>query len=270
MTLASRTWPSTGSTARSRSRRSRDSAARPSCEADDHELGLACVRAYNDWMIEEWCDPSGGVNIPLGLIPLWDAELAAAEVERNAPRGMHAICFSEIPPRLGLPSIHTDYWDPLFAACNDNDVTLCMHIGSSSSIACRLTGRTRGGWWHARLQQRDGLDGRLVVLRQDDHVPEPEVRLLRRSDRLDPLRARTRRHRVGTARRVDAHQGTHPGAAEHLLLGPHLRLLHRRPARAVRTWLRSAKTTSASRPTTPTPTPRGRTARSTPRRWWRA
>ncbi len=102
-------------------------------EADDHELGLACVRAYNDWMIEEWCEPSGGINIPLGLIPLWDADLAAAEVERNAARGMHAICFSEIPPRLGLPSIHTEYWDPLFAACNDNDVTLCMHIGSSST-----------------------------------------------------------------------------------------------------------------------------------------
>jgi len=103
-------------------------------EADDHELGLACVRAYNDWMIDEWCGPSGGVNIPLGIIPLWDPVLAAAEVERTAALGMHAICFSEIPPRLGLPSIHTDDWDPLFAACNDNAVTLCMHIGSSSSM----------------------------------------------------------------------------------------------------------------------------------------
>jgi predicted TIM-barrel fold metal-dependent hydrolase len=103
-------------------------------EADDHELGLACVRAYNDWMIEEWCEPSGGVNIPLGIIPMWDAELAAAEVERTAARGMHAICFSEIPPKLGLPSIHSGEWDPLFAACDVNAVTLCMHIGSSSTM----------------------------------------------------------------------------------------------------------------------------------------
>jgi len=103
-------------------------------EADDLELGLACVRAYNDWMIEEWCAPSGGVNIPLGIVPMWDATLAAAEVKRNAARGMHAICFSEIPPKLGLPSIHSGEWDPLFAACNDNAVTLCMHIGSSSSM----------------------------------------------------------------------------------------------------------------------------------------
>ncbi len=102
-------------------------------EGNDKELGLACVRAYNDWMVEEWCEPSGGMNIPLGIIPMWDPALAVAEVERIADKGVHAICFSEIPPRLGLPSIHTDHWDQLFAVCNDRAVTLCMHIGSSST-----------------------------------------------------------------------------------------------------------------------------------------
>ena len=29
-------------------------------EGEDKELGLACVQAYNDWMVEEWCEPSGG------------------------------------------------------------------------------------------------------------------------------------------------------------------------------------------------------------------
>jgi predicted TIM-barrel fold metal-dependent hydrolase len=100
----------------------------------DKDLGLACVRAYNDWMIEEWCEPSRGVNIPLCIIPLWDPALAVAEVERVSAKGVHAICFSEIPTKLGLPSIHTDHWDPLFQVCNDNAVTLCMHIGSSSSM----------------------------------------------------------------------------------------------------------------------------------------
>jgi hypothetical protein len=47
-------------------------------EADDKELGLACVKAYNDWMVEEWCAPSNGINIPLCIMPLWDIELAAA------------------------------------------------------------------------------------------------------------------------------------------------------------------------------------------------
>jgi predicted TIM-barrel fold metal-dependent hydrolase len=103
-------------------------------EGNDMDLGLACVEAYNDWMIEEWCEPSNGVNLPLCLIPMWDPALAVAEVERIADKGAHAICFSEIPSKLGLPSIHTGHWDPLFAVCNDRAVTLCMHIGSSSSM----------------------------------------------------------------------------------------------------------------------------------------
>jgi predicted TIM-barrel fold metal-dependent hydrolase len=65
---------------------------------------------------------------------MWDAALAADEVTRIAAKDVHAICFSEIPTKLGLPSIHTDHWNPLFRVCNDNNVTLCMHIGSSSSM----------------------------------------------------------------------------------------------------------------------------------------
>jgi predicted TIM-barrel fold metal-dependent hydrolase len=103
-------------------------------EAKDRELGLACILAYNDWMVEEWCGDSGGSLIPLCIIPLWDADLAAAEVRRNAARGCHAVCFSEIPPHLGLPSIHSGYWDPLFEACQETDTVVCMHIGSSSRM----------------------------------------------------------------------------------------------------------------------------------------
>ena len=105
-------------------------------EAKDRELGLLCVKAYNDWMVEEWCGPSGGRLIPLTLIPLWDAELAGAEVRRNAARGVRAVCFSEIPPFLGLPSIHDagSFWDPFFRACEETGTVICMHIGSSSKM----------------------------------------------------------------------------------------------------------------------------------------
>ena len=103
-------------------------------EAKDRELAEACVYAYNDWMVDEWCGDSGGRLIPLPIIPLWDAELAAAEVRRNAARGARAVCFSEIPAVLGLPSIHTGDWDPFFAACAETRTVVCMHIGSSSKM----------------------------------------------------------------------------------------------------------------------------------------
>jgi predicted TIM-barrel fold metal-dependent hydrolase len=104
-------------------------------EAKDKEVALACVKAYNDWMVEEWCGDSDGRLIPLVIIPLWDVQLAVAEIERNAARGVRAVTFSELPVKLGLPSIHTGYWDPFFAACAANDVVVNMHIGSSSSMA---------------------------------------------------------------------------------------------------------------------------------------
>jgi predicted TIM-barrel fold metal-dependent hydrolase len=103
-------------------------------DAKDRELAEACVYAYNDWMVDEWCADSGGRLIPLPIIPLWDAELAAAEVRRNASRGARAVCFSEIPAVLGLPSIHSGDWDPFFAACAQTGTVVCMHIGSSSKM----------------------------------------------------------------------------------------------------------------------------------------
>jgi predicted TIM-barrel fold metal-dependent hydrolase len=85
-------------------------------------------------MVDEWCGDSGGRLIPLIIIPLWDAELAAKEVRRNAARGCRAVCFSEIPPHLGLPSIHSGEWEPFFQACEETGTVVCMHIGSSSKM----------------------------------------------------------------------------------------------------------------------------------------
>ena len=75
---------------------------------------------------------SDGRLIPLCLVPLWDVELAAAEVRRNAARGVRAVAFSELPPWLGLPSIHSGYWDPFFAACAETGTVVAMHIGSGT------------------------------------------------------------------------------------------------------------------------------------------
>ncbi len=98
----------------------------------DRELARLCVRAYNDWMVEEWCGSSGGRLIPLCLVPLWDARLAADEVRRNAARGVRAVAFSELPAYLGLPSLYSGEWEPFFAACDETGTVLSMHIGSGT------------------------------------------------------------------------------------------------------------------------------------------
>lgn len=105
-------------------------------EAADRELGLLCVRAYNDWMIDEWSGSAPGRFIPMIIIPLWDPMLAVKEIERAAAKGAKAITFSENPAELGLPSIHDEkrYWDPVFAAASETGLPLCTHIGSSSKL----------------------------------------------------------------------------------------------------------------------------------------
>ncbi|HPG26622.1 MAG: amidohydrolase [Spirochaetaceae bacterium] len=104
-------------------------------EREDKKLALACVEAYNDWMIDEWCAGDGrGRLIPLTIVPLWDVDLAVREIHRCAKKGSHAVTFSENPHPLGLPTIHSRYWDPFLAACQETETVVCMHIGSSSRM----------------------------------------------------------------------------------------------------------------------------------------
>jgi predicted TIM-barrel fold metal-dependent hydrolase len=102
-----------------------------------HDLDLAdvCVRAYNDFVIEEWC-PAGppGMFVPTIISQLWDPELGAAEIRRCADLGARALSFPENTVPLGLPSYWTDHWDPVWRACQDTEVVLCLHIGTSGQV----------------------------------------------------------------------------------------------------------------------------------------
>lgn len=100
--------------------------------ARDKEVAHLCVKAYNDFMVDEWCAGSDGRLIPLCIVPLWDVDLAVAEVLRNAARGVRAVAFSECPAWLDLPSIHSGYWDPFYRACEETSTVVCMHIGSGT------------------------------------------------------------------------------------------------------------------------------------------
>jgi predicted TIM-barrel fold metal-dependent hydrolase len=103
--------------------------------AQDKDLALATVQAYNDWHIEDWAGAYPDRFIPMALPVLWDADLAAAEVRRVAAKGCHSITFTENPATLGYPSFHDSYWDPLWKALCDEDVVLSIHLGSSGKLA---------------------------------------------------------------------------------------------------------------------------------------
>ena len=99
----------------------------------DPEMAMAVVRAWNDWHLEEWAGPHPDRIIPVQVPWLLDPDEAAAMIRENAARGFHAVTFPDAPEKLGLPSLHTGYWDPFMAACEETGTVICLHIGSSST-----------------------------------------------------------------------------------------------------------------------------------------
>ena len=101
--------------------------------ANDKALALDCVRAYNDFVLDEWCGFAPDRQIPMVIVPLWDIEQCVVEVERTAARGARAVSFPENPAPLGLPSVFNRAWDPFWAAVQETQLVVCTHIGSSGS-----------------------------------------------------------------------------------------------------------------------------------------
>ena len=235
-------------------------------EADDKELGLACVQGVQRLDGRGVVRAVGWLNIPLCLMPLWDVELAAAgdPAQRRSRRARVLLQRAAPPPEAaddpqrrlgpGVPGVQRHRRDAVHAHR--------LVVDEPGRVARRARRRRR----HARVQQLDGVARRLAVLRQAHPVPEAEARVLRGPDRLDPLRARAGRHGVGPARQLAALEGARSPsrrrptttAASSAASPPTTTACTRCP--------RSARTTSASRPTTRTPTRRGRTRRSTSRR----
>jgi predicted TIM-barrel fold metal-dependent hydrolase len=103
----------------------------------DQDLGLACVRAWNDWHLDEWVGPRTDRFIPLQIPWLNDPEVAAGEVRRNAERGFRSVSFLEQPVDMGLPSLHTGHWDPFLRACEETGTVVSLHCASSGWSASR-------------------------------------------------------------------------------------------------------------------------------------
>ena len=100
----------------------------------DKGLMLALVRAYNDWHIEDWAGRHPNRLVANGILPLWDLDLAVAELERINDRGVRVVSFCENPTAFGQPSIHWGHWDPLFARIVEREMTVAIHIGTAGGL----------------------------------------------------------------------------------------------------------------------------------------
>jgi predicted TIM-barrel fold metal-dependent hydrolase len=99
----------------------------------DLKFAELCISAYNDFILEEWCAYAPERQIPLMMLPYWDVAASVKEVERTVPLGAKSVTFLEAPHNIGLPSYHTDHWDPLLAVCEEAKLPLSTHFGSGGS-----------------------------------------------------------------------------------------------------------------------------------------
>jgi predicted TIM-barrel fold metal-dependent hydrolase len=101
--------------------------------APDKKLALTHLRAFNDWLIHDWCGYDRGRLIPCAILPTWDIAATVAEIKRVAGLGCYNITISDNPTKTDLPSIHNVYWEPMWKAIADNDITINLHIGSGNA-----------------------------------------------------------------------------------------------------------------------------------------
>ncbi len=114
----------------------------------DRALGIACMRSYNDWLLEEFVSADPKRIVGLAMLPVDDGmEVALAELERVLAKGARGAFLPGMPAR----PYNDAYYEPLWKAAADAGVPLSFH-------------RTFGGTppdqdWDELVEQRVSVPG---------------------------------------------------------------------------------------------------------------
>lgn len=91
----------------------------------DDEAYRSVVRAYNDWLAEDYCSVDRDRLIGVGVIPWTNVDDAIAELQHCARQGLKAVVLGTFPSGKGQPTPDDDrFW----AAALDTDVAITVHV----------------------------------------------------------------------------------------------------------------------------------------------
>lgn len=93
-------------------------------QSKDLEYQLACVRAYNDWLVE-LCEAGRGRLVGLAMIPTGDVDAAVSEIERTHAAGLRGAMVPGQPPEGHYAEAR---FDPLWAAFAERRMPVSFHI----------------------------------------------------------------------------------------------------------------------------------------------
>jgi predicted TIM-barrel fold metal-dependent hydrolase len=91
----------------------------------DRDLGLECLKAFNDWLLEDFCSVDPRRLIGMCMIP-WEhpIEVTTAELERVLKKGARAIFL----PYTMNPPIYAPHWDPIWELIAGANAVASVHL----------------------------------------------------------------------------------------------------------------------------------------------
>lgn len=93
------------------------------------DFAIDCVRAYNDYLVEEYGNTDSRRFIPIMMLPFWDTDLAITELERCIELGHRGVLFANRFERAGLPPCDSKHWYPIYARAAEAGLSINFHIG---------------------------------------------------------------------------------------------------------------------------------------------
>jgi len=99
-------------------------------KSKDRDYQLACIRAYNDWLVE-LCDAAKGRLAGLAMIPTINPADAVSEIERTHSAGLRGALLPGVPPEGHYAEAR---FDPMWSALAERRWPTSFHILTGSSV----------------------------------------------------------------------------------------------------------------------------------------
>lgn len=112
-------------------------------EIEDKPYATALIRAYNDWLVEEWCAADPERIFGAAILPLYDLQESAREVRRVAERGLRCVSLPSTPHTIaGVKGFVHEAWEPVWDALEETGLPAEIHIvsGKAELSALQQTG----------------------------------------------------------------------------------------------------------------------------------
>jgi predicted TIM-barrel fold metal-dependent hydrolase len=97
----------------------------------DPELRIECLKAWNDWEVEDFCAVSPHRLISQCLLPVWDVRESVKELVRCAKKGHKGVTIGGVLDIFGYPTFFEPHWDPIWEAAQELDIVISFHQQSA-------------------------------------------------------------------------------------------------------------------------------------------